>query len=231
MQVHQTPTVLLTRPRPASERFARALGYANVVIAPLMEIKGLGATVQFDGVKGLILTSEAAVAFLPPTSLPAFCVGHRTTAAAKSAGMQAECVGQDAEGLVAALARNMPAGPLLHLHGTHTRGNIAKRLCDIGLTAQSVAIYDQQEVPPSPAFQAALTLPNLIVPLFSPRSAKLFVRAVTGLRPDTKIIALSQAVADALPDTMAAQTLIAAQPTGKEMHRVMERFGVQKNSP
>lgn len=231
MQVHQTPNVLLTRPRPASERFAQGLGDANVVIAPLMEIVSLGAPIELEGMAGLILTSEAAVAFVPQTTLPAYCVGARTNAAAHAAGMQADCVGQDAEELVKTLADHRPKGPLLHLHGTHTRGDIVERLCAIGLSITGLAVYDQQDVPPSAAFHDALTLPNLLVPLFSPRSATLFARAATDLRSDAKIVALSQAVADALPQTMAAQTLIAPSPTGKELRGMMERLGVKRNSP
>lgn len=231
MQVHQTPTLLLTRPHAASRRFAEGLQGANIVIAPLMEIVATGADVSLDGGQGVILTSEAAVAFLPPARLPAYCVGPRTARAAQAIGLEAEVCGPDAEGLVTALRNRHLKGHLVHVHGTHTRGDIAKRLTADGLVVTGIAAYDQRAATPLPAFHRALAQPELIVPLFSPRSAALFSKAATRLRGDTQILTLSQAVAEALPPSMQAQTHVIATPTGAEMLRFMERYGVQRNSP
>ncbi|GAB5449361.1 uroporphyrinogen-III synthase [Gymnodinialimonas sp.] len=231
MQVHQTPTLLLTRPRLASERFATGVQGADVVIAPLMEIIGTGTDIALDGVAGLILTSEAVVPFLPRTALPAYCVGPRTATAACAAGFKAEALGQDAEGLIQALAKLRPPGPLLHPHGTYTRGDVAGRLSALGLPTTGLAVYDQREVPPSPAFHAALTLPGLVVPLFSPRSARLFAAAAPSVPDTAQIIALSPAVVEALPDTLRAQTRIAEAPTGDAMRGILVSLGVKWNSP
>ncbi|WP_011457194.1 uroporphyrinogen-III synthase [Jannaschia sp. CCS1] len=231
MQVHRTPTLLLTRPRPASERFARGLEGADIIIAPLMEIVGTGAEIDLAGVHGLILTSQAAVPFVPQTTLPAYCVGARTTAVARGAGISADFVGEDADALVQALAARRPDGPLLHLHGTHTRGDIARRLSAHGITVQSLTLYDQRDCPPDPAFYDAITRPDLIVPLFSPRSAILFAAASQTLRDDTVLLALSPAVAHALPPRMQTQTRVAAAPTGQQMRDLLEPLGVQRNSP
>ncbi|WP_341863009.1 uroporphyrinogen-III synthase [Gymnodinialimonas sp. 57CJ19] len=231
MQVHQTPTLLLTRPRAASERFAEGLQGATVVIAPLMEIVATGESVSLDRVQGVILTSEAAVAFLPPARLPAYCVGPRTATAAQAVGLAAEVCGPDAEGLVNALRNRHLKGHLVHVHGTHTRGDIAGRLTSDGLVVTGIAAYDQRATKPLPTFHKALAQPALVVPLFSPRSAGLFAEAAVQLRSDTQILALSQAVAEALPSSMQDQTHVIAHPTGAEMLRVMERYGVQRNSP
>lgn len=231
MQVHQTPTLLLTRPRAASRRFAEGLQGANIVIAPLMEIVGTGAEVSLGGVQGVILTSEAAVAFLPPARLPAYCVGPRTASAARAIGLEAEVCGPDAEGLVTALRPRLLKGHFLHVHGTHTRGDIAKRLTADGLVVTGIAAYDQRAAAPPPAFHEALAQPELIVPLFSPRSAGLFATAAPQLRSDTQIYALSQAVAEALPASMRAQTHVIARPNGSEMLSALGRHGVLRNSP
>ncbi|UWQ95641.1 uroporphyrinogen-III synthase [Rhodobacteraceae bacterium M385] len=231
MQVHQTPTLLLTRPRTASERFAEGLQGADIVIAPLMEIVGTGENVSLEGVQGVILTSEAAVAFLPPARLPAYCVGPRTARAAQAIGLEAEVCGPDAEGLVTALRNRQLKGHLVHVQGTHTRGDIAERLSSDGLVVTGIAAYDQRATPPLPSFHKALAQPELIVPLFSPRSADLFATAATQLRSDTQILALSQAVAEALPPSMQAQAHVIAHPSGAEMLRFLERYGVQRNSP
>lgn len=231
MQVHRTPTVLLTRPKAASERFARGLEGADIVIAPLMEIVGTGADITLTGVRGLILTSQACVPFVPHTTLPAYCVGTRTTQAAQSAGLHAECVGHDADSLVHTLTDRSPDGPLLHLHGTHTRGDIAHRLTDQGIHVQSLAVYDQSDRTPTPAFHDALTRRDLVVPLFSPRSATLFAAAAGTVRRDTILLALSPAVAEALPAELQARTRIAAEPNGEEMRKLLGPLGVRWNSP
>lgn len=231
MQVHRTPTVLLTRPQAASEAFAEGLQGADVVIAPLMAIVPTGVAVDLERVDGLILTSQAVIPFVPSTALPAYCVGPRTTQAARDAGVQAECAGQDADALVDALADRKPKGALLHLHGTHTRGQIAQRLTALGLSVRGLAVYDQQDAAPTPAFHDALTRPDLIVPLFSPRSAEIFAAAARSLRPDTVILALSPAVAEALPRKMQAQTRISPAPTGQEMRKRLAVLGVGRNSP
>lgn len=183
------------------------------------------------GVTGLILTSENAVRFAPRAAIPAYCVGPRTATASRAAGFVAEILGPDADGLVRKLADRRPSGRLLHLHGTHTRGDVARRLRAAGISIDAIAVYDQRSVAPDAALTGALAQPNLIVPLFSPRSAALFAQAARELRPDTQILALSQAVADALPEGMRVQTHVVPAPNGTEMRAAIERFGVRPNSP
>lgn len=231
MQVHQRPTILLTRPRAASERFAADLDGADVVIAPLMEIIGTGAEVALNGIDALILTSENAVRFVPAATPLSYCVGPRTAEAARAMGLQAEILGPDADGLVQTLADRRPDGRLLHLHGVHTRGDIAARLSEAGIKVDAIAVYDQQEVAPNALFTAALDQAGLIVPLFSPRSAALFARAATRVRNDTRLIALSPAVANALPPAMQAQTHVVPTPNGAEMRKALAGYGVGRNSP
>lgn len=228
MPVHPTPTLLLTRPRAASERFAAGIEGAEVVISPLMEIVPTGAEVPTEGLAGLIVTSQNAVPFLPDVAVPAYCVGPRSAAAV---GGRAELIGPDADGLVAGLLALAPRGVLLHCHGTHTRGDVVGRLQAGGLTAQGVAVYDQQARPPDTTFRDAVTASGLIVPLFSPRSAQLFAQAVRALPPDAQIIALSPAVADALPAQWRAQTGILAHPNGAEMSNAVRTHIARRNNP
>ncbi len=221
MPVHSRPVVLLTRPRIASERFALELQGIDVVIAPLMDIVGTDAAIDLRGIAGVILTSEAAVAFLPPSALPAYCVGPRTAEAAEEAGLLVRMVEKHADALVAALLATKPRSPLLHLHGQHQRGDIAERLTKGGLPTQSLVVYDQREVPPGIAFRAAIAREGLMVPLFSPRSATLFAEAAQGLNPTARLLAMSAAVADALPPHLRPRTEIIPAPTGAEMLRAL----------
>lgn len=217
--------VLLTRPRDASLRLAADLAgacgddapKAEVLICPLMEIAGTGIRPDLRGIAGIVLTSANAVPFLPKADLPAYCVGQQTAAAASAAGFRAHVLGPDAEGLVASLTAARPRGPLLHAHGTHLRGDIATRLTASGLPTRAAAVYDQRALAPGPDFALALRRSALLVPLFSPRSARLFAQAAGQVPADAGLIALSPAVADALPAEWRAQTTVLPRPDGGAM--------------
>ncbi|MEX3017630.1 uroporphyrinogen-III synthase [Gymnodinialimonas hymeniacidonis] len=231
MAVHSRPTLLLTRPRAASERFAEGLDGFDVVIAPLMEIAPTDEPVSLDGISALILTSENAVPFLPKSDLPAYCVGPRTAESATDAGFAAEVVGPNAEGLIDALIARRPAGPLLHVHGRHTRGDVVGHLQRAGLDARGIAAYAQNQVPANDALRRALEQSQVIVPLFSPRSAALFAEAATEASENTILFALSEAVKAALPEAMQPRTQVIAHPNGAEMRKALEPFGMRRNSP
>ena len=221
------PLILLTRPKAASVQFAdalqKALGPVAIRIAPLMEIVASGDLPDLDRAGGLIFTSAAGVAvFAAQTGrrdLPAWCVGARTAAAA-AIGLTAQSADGDADALVALLSQAAPQGRLLHLCGTHQRGDVAARLVAAGLAAQAYPIYDQRAVAPDAGFATALAHPGpVIAPLFSPRSATLFAQAAENA--PVIPVALSNAVRDALPQAMAARALIAAQADAPAMIRAV----------
>jgi uroporphyrinogen-III synthase len=194
--------LLMTRPQEGSLRFvallpAEILAHLEVIHAPLMQVTPFGAEVDLTGYQGVIFTSANGVAAArsAPTALPAFCVGQRTTQAAEQAGWQAQYCGASAAELIAHLAKVRPATPLLHLHGRHTRGDVAQTLSAAGLPCKGQMIYDQQLLSPSDeATQRILAQDAVIAPLFSPRTARHF--ACLGLdQVNLSLIALSQAVA------------------------------------
>ena len=222
------PLILLTRPKAASVQFAdalqKALGPVAIRIAPLMEIVASGDLPDLDKAGGLIFTSAAGVAvFAAQTGrrdLPAWCVGARTAAAAAAIGLTAQSADGYADALVALLSQAAPQGRLLHLCGTHQRGDVAARLVAAGLAAQAYQIYDQRAVAPDAGFATALAHPGpVIAPLFSPRSATLFAQAAENA--PVIPVALSNAVRDALPQAMAARALIAAQADAPAMIRAV----------
>ncbi|NSY37362.1 uroporphyrinogen-III synthase [Leisingera sp. ANG59] len=198
--------LLITRPLKAAERFvsglpAAALAGIRVIYTPLMEIQQLQAQIEMRGVKGVIFTSaNGAEAASRETlvRLPAYCVGERTAQAAAEMGWQAEALGQCADELTAALLQQRPAAPLLHLRGAHTRGSIARRLTEAGLPCGEQIVYDQALLPLTAEAQAALAAQtDVIVPLFSPRTARHFAN-LCGDASHLHLIALSQAVAEPL---------------------------------
>ncbi|WP_284266279.1 uroporphyrinogen-III synthase [Roseicyclus amphidinii] len=224
------PLVLITRPRDAAHRFAEemraAVGPVAVAIIPMLEIKPVVERVDLEGVSALIFTSAAGVEVFGTLTgdrdLPAWCVGDRTAEAAREIGLRATSAGGDAEALVALMAEARPEGRLLHLSGMHTRGDVAGRLFEAGLRAEARAIYDQVAAQPGSELVAALAHPGrVIVPLFSPRSAALFAEAAGTATAQAEIVALSRAVADALPDDMAQGARIADSPDAPAMIRAV----------
>lgn len=222
-----TPAIVLTRPAPQSQRFARdlsaRLGNIRVVISPLMKTVRLRPDILLLPYKAVIFTSETGVqaAAELPVALPktAFCVGTRTATAAQQAGFEA----QSADGDVVALARmireHVPTGPLLHLRGRDAAGDLAEVLTKGGIEMHSAVVYTQE---PQPLNAEALALfaqsDPVILPLFSPRSALLLSQALP--KPLTSplwVIAISQNAADAAQSLSPKRMVIAARPDGENM--------------
>lgn len=163
----------------------------------------------------MIFTSETGVeaAVAGGWSLPrtAYCVGDRTAQAAQAAGFAARSAGGDATALVALLTGERPPGRLLHLRGAEARGDVAATLTAAGIPTDEAVVYDQKEQPLTDAARALLCGDApVIVPLFSPRSARLFV-AAGDWRAPLWIAALSPTVADEIGGN-AARMAVAGHP-------------------
>lgn len=224
------PLVLITRPQDAAHRFAEelraAVGPVEVAIIPMLEITPVVDHIDLEGVAALIFTSAAGVEVFgqlsEDRSLPAWCVGDRTAEAARGIGLKATSAGGDADALVALMAEARPEGRLLHLSGVHTRGDVARRLFEAGLRAEARAIYDQVAARPGSELGAALAHPGMvIVPLFSPRSAGIFAEAAGPAAERATIVALSRAVAEALPASLRRDARIADSPDAPAMIRAI----------
>lgn len=219
--------VLLTRPRDASDRVLAGLpsdvrACIDPILSPIYEIEPCVSDIHLGPAQGVIFTSQNAVAVAAKVGvipdLPAYAVGEKTTQAARDRGWRARCVGKTADELVAALPGLAPQTPLAHLHGRHARGDIAARLSDLGLPAVSHVIYDQKVKPLTrDALDALRGSSPVIVPLYSPRAAKLF-NAIENVSAPLRFIALSAAVAEKvhMNDTSCLQ--ITREPTGAAMH-------------
>lgn len=199
------PILLLTRPLAQSRRFAQDLseGGAEIetIISPVMDIRCSGAAPDLQAYSGVIFTSENGVrcaAAPADRRVPAYCVGPRTAQAAQDAGFAAHEFGPDAEALVAAILQAGTPGPLLHLRGKHARGAVAKRLESAGLQCAERVLYDQVARDPSLAALTALAGERpLVVPLFSPRSARLFGQVAADGRAPLCLVTMSAAVDEA----------------------------------
>ncbi|WP_353392467.1 uroporphyrinogen-III synthase [Ruegeria sp. HU-ET01832] len=223
----------MTRPRAASERFVaqlptRVRSRVQVIYSPILEIKPLPVRVDTIDTRGLIFTSanavNAAASAGVERSLPAFCVGPATTGTAKGAGWDAQMMGQTAEELIAALLQTRPLSPLLHLRGEHSRGNIAARLTESGLTVREQPVYQQNLLPLTPEATAAASGKSaVLVPIFSPRTARHFADIWRGSAP-LWVAAISQATAEPLYSLPYARLKVAKAPTPKKMRKAVKKL-------
>ncbi|MEL7211282.1 MAG: uroporphyrinogen-III synthase [Pseudomonadota bacterium] len=216
--------LVLTRPLARSHAFAAALPIeilrrVTVHYAPVLAIQQSGDIPDLTAYRGVIFSSASAVGLVGEGSgKPAFCVGAQTCAAANAVGFEAHMAGETADALVAHLQGTRPKTPLVHLHGAHTRGDIANRLNSAGLETHSAVIYTQNEVALPPETISILRESSAsLVPLFSPRSAQLFAGQVGKPPQALQIIALSPAVAKVLPDDWQVPVHVADAPNAAAM--------------
>lgn len=219
-----TPTLLLTRPQLAAERFLRdveeALGArVPAIISPVMRIEPVGELPEAAATTGYIFTSSNAVEIMAGAGALASrdvrTVGERTAAAARDAGAEALCLGETVDAFIDSAQLIDWPGRWQHLRGVHTRGNLTDSLRDLGARVDEVLLYDQVAQPLSRAAQQALAANSpIILPLFSPRTAKLAATAF-GQSAPVDVIAISQATAQAWPEPSGVEVVDA--PTAAAM--------------
>lgn len=227
------PFLLMTRPPADSERFIDSLDAVirkkiAVLISPLFEIVAIDVSVELTEYAGAIFTSANAVAMTEPhTGMPAYCVGAQTTSRARHLGWDALFCGENAEKFISNVAEQGPPGPLLHLSGTHQRGDIAQRLTQLGIATEAKVIYDQQLKGLSDQAREVLggEVP-VFVPLFSPRTSLQFASELSQRSNSEKnqlvAFALSRAVADPLAQLGIGEVIVALRPTVKDMRKAVE---------
>lgn len=227
-----TATLLLTRPTQAAQEFAQAALQAGwrgaVVLAPLIQIShGAPDMSAVAGAGTLVFTSRHGVgawqALGGRCDLPVWCVGPRTARAAKDAGFAQirQAQGGDANSLRAAILAATPVPPVLHLRGAHAAMALAAELDKAGMPAQELVIYDQQECQFSERARALLLCPvTVVVPLFSPRSARLFSRELQKMpyiACRLCVIAISRACAAAVDASKCSSVFTVDRPDGDAM--------------
>ena len=221
--------ILVTRPIEDAERTAALLEARGhyVLVAPLLEIRFAdGPEIAFDGVQAILATSANGVRALARRStrrdVPVFAVGPQTAEAARSAGFDPV---KSADGDAVALADAVKgwagpsAGALLHPAGAQTKGGLADALTAAGYAVQSLVLYTAEPVTdlPRDAAEAIRSGGLDAVLLFSPRSARSFVAAVSaaGLGEACRgidALCISAATAAALAPLGFRRVAVAAHP-------------------
>lgn len=218
----RSPVFLVTRPEPQAAGLlavlARRYCGAAIVHSPLMVPDFLHPPLPESPFSAVIFTSQVgvmAVRGLGPLPPRAYCVGDRTAMAAGQAGFATVSAGGTAEDLIAAIMAAGEAGPLLHLRGVHGRGDVAARLTAAGVPVQALTVYEQRARPLSPeAADCLLGTDPVIVPLFSPRSAALFVHEARRIGAVAPLFCpvLGPAVAASIPETTGWRVFLANNP-------------------
>ena len=228
----QMPSVLITRPHAAAERFAAELlnecPGLNIVISPVLAIAPTGELPELSQYEGVIFTSPNAVERFSASTIAdgchCFCVGDTTAEAARQIGFSAVSAGGSSHELID-LVKNFPIkGRLVHVRGVHSRGEIAQRLSDMGRPCDTSIVYDQIEQTLNHSAQQLFNEKKpVIVPIFSPRTAELFIKQV---QPSTQtyIVAMSQLVAQVFTKIPNIYCCIAHAPTQEAMRHSVVRL-------
>ena len=229
----QRPTLLLTRPQKDAQAFAQEVlshqPAAQILISPVLTITPFSTLPDLSAYAAVVFTSRHAVACFAhahiPKKMTCFAVGEATAEAAKKLGFSVINSAGAAQDLILLVQKTGAAGPLIHPHGQHARGQIATTLTKKGIPCAECVIYDQIETPLSIQARALLTQPQaLLVPVFSPRSARLLQRY--GPLPNgSEIIAISQTVAACFSTQPHIKTTVACHPNrGAMLKAVLRRF-------
>ncbi|WP_374429620.1 uroporphyrinogen-III synthase [Tabrizicola sp.] len=238
----QSAAVLITRPKSEGDAFAAALvarfgPRVRPVVSPLLAPRNLTPDLPDQDYAAVVFTSaqavEAAGPYLPRLPRQAWCVGAKTARAASLAGFDARSGGGDGDALVRALAADPPKGSILYLRGVDTAFNLLERLREFGIDADEAVVYLQspQDLGPE-ALDLLRQRTDVIVPLFSPRSARLFRAALPkAAQARLHIAAMSANVAEALQDLPRAHLTIALRPDAPAMLDAVETLLVQLPAP
>jgi len=219
-----TPTILITRPQAAAQRFAdhlrTVLGDGPcIVISPIMRIVETRNALDLTDIQTLIFTSRNGVEAYATRSerrdLPCYVVGAATRAVAEKYGLTVLASAEYVDLLANRMITDTPPGPCLHLRGAHGAGDLVGQLAAAGIEARVYVLYDQQPCALHAMALKALAGPNpVVLPLFSARSADLFFAAA----PENAclyVAAISDAVARHVPNGRAERLLVAKTPDAK----------------
>ena len=214
--------LLVTRPEADAGKLMAELAKSGheVVLAPLMDIEfreaaelpssGSGQDWQAilitsaNGVRALAARAEASAM----KAVPVFTVGRASAEAAQAAGFK---IVRSADGDVGALVRLVcaeltpEAGPLLHVAGSVTAGDLQAMLGVKGFEVHRAVLYEASpaKVLPDTAHAALAARDIDGVLLYSPRTARLFMSLVKAAGLDGALagidaFCLSDAVANEL---------------------------------
>ena len=216
-----------------AERLKARFGDQLAIIkTPLLAPRFFAPALLAGPFSSLILTSQTGVeGYLRlgvANDLPkeVFCVGERTASAARRAELIPVCVAEDAASLIAQIKLHRPRGRLLHLRGREARGNICELLESAGIDTVDAVIYAQERLTLTGTAATLLRGPApVIVPLFSPRTAMIFVAEMARVKGISPLFVAAMSGEVALEARrFDAQVKIAQRPDAAAMVDVVSAF-------
>jgi len=205
----------------------RQMGYA-VLLEPLLKVNFFdGDLPELSEFQALLFTSRNGVRAYCRLSdhrgLTVYAVGDGTAQAAREAGFhQVESAGGNVEALVLLVSARaiVSGGPLLHIAGSITAGNLAGDLEAVGFRVRRAVLYESVR---ASAFSTRTTQAFEDgdigwVTLFSPRTARTFAslvkrQGIARCLRETDAVCLSGAVADEVEQIPWRAIKIAEKPT------------------
>ncbi len=222
--------LLLTRPRADAEALAEILqdfGHDSL-IEPLLTIEIYqNQAIDLLDVAALIVTSANGIRAFTQNcevrSIPVLAVGEATARAAQELGFEnIDSAHGDVDDLVRLITSKQPVDDkiLLHIAGTKVAGDLAGQLSALGYVLRRQVLYEARASESlSLTTRTAISNGNIdAVVIFSPRTAKTFVRLVLREQLQDKVsnvtvFCLSDAVAQATSRLNWARVCIAAEPS------------------
>ncbi len=225
------PVILITRAKPQAERFADELDAATVLkleqhVIPLIDIDYREIERTGNGYGSVAFSSENAVwatdkLWRGPKRI-AFCVGDRTTKIASDLGWEARSAKGNARDLAKLLGREAPQGIVLWPCGKAAGTDFIKAARRRGVSVEAKVVYGMQKTDACDAARDVVSdrpasRGRVIVPVFSPMSAKIAAECLDGLTDQVHVVAISHAAAAAFG--AAGQVTVAQEPNGEAMIR------------
>ncbi len=221
-----TPTILITRPEPSGAAFAKQLqkaigAKAKVILSPVLQIEPCGELPDLAPICHLVFSSrhgvEAFARLSDRRDISAYAVGDATAQAGRDIGLSMTACGGNVHQMLKRICQDAPKGPFLHVRGEHTTGNLAQDLNRVGLETYEAVIYRQRSLSlTKEAKECLLKKAPVILPLFSPRSARLVLEGAVVKAP-LFVAAISQNVADEMPPGLVHDMVVAQDPTAHAM--------------
>ncbi|MBR9865219.1 MAG: uroporphyrinogen-III synthase [Rhodobacteraceae bacterium] len=221
------PFVLMIRPEPQSRAFLKAFTVqtgleTDVIFSPVLGIVSRQGVALPADASLLVFTSVNSVALwseLTSDRKPrAFCVGKNTAEAARAQGFAAESADGTGEDLLSLILSNaQEADRIYYLSGNFAALDLAQALQARGYNARRIVLYDQLPLPLTQTALDVLERKPVIVPVFSPRTARYFVDQIAG-KPmhDCRFLCISANAAAPL-EGLSAPIEIASAPTRDAM--------------
>ena len=223
-------TVLLTRPKPDSQRIARELTNVGIgsVIWPLTEIVQAEKPITISNeTDALVFTSSHGVrAFAHGNErrdLKVFCVGERTASLAQGAGFKdVQSAGGGFDALVA-LLRNAEPASVFYPRARDISNDLEAALRPHGIHCDSQIVYSAQPTTgPAHEVDVALTAGDVdVITIWSRRNAELLCESLSR-RTDwktgqTTLLAISQNAVAGLGNAGFRRIIVASRPNATQM--------------